>query len=107
MKLKLYTKEEILNVVEFNFTGDNENFVKCDQESKYLPIFIFNVFSECFEKSEPLFEIFGQTKYNSRKIVPLKNQLLKKLREIEEIHSVDVFRVYISQSFMGEDLLSN
>ncbi|MDX9854812.1 MAG: hypothetical protein RBS81_13605, partial [Tenuifilaceae bacterium] len=76
MKLGLMTRDECIDFVEFNITGDGENYNKCDPESLFLNMNLFNIFASCFERSNHLFEIPGQNMYNVRKIVPLQNELL-------------------------------
>jgi len=105
MKLGLMTKDECIDFIEFNTTGDNDNFNKCDPESWYLDSNIFNVFAGCFERSNYLFEFIGHTKYNSRKIVPLQNELKENLSKVWEISNVDEFKQFITGVFLGRDLL--
>ena len=94
MRIELFSSE-YLNIVEINTTGDNENYIKGDSESKYLQGEVFNIFTKCFENSNKLYEFFGATKYNSRKIVPLKNELLDKLKSFEAINNLDEFHDHL------------
>ncbi|MFW5944555.1 MAG: hypothetical protein ACOCTU_04790, partial [Bacteroidota bacterium] len=73
---------DYLNIVELNTTGDNEHYIKGDSESSYLQSEVFNLFINCFENSNQLYEFYGATKYDLRKIVPLKNELEKKLNTL-------------------------
>ena len=104
MRIELFSSE-YLNIVEINTTGDNENYIKGDSESKYLQGEVFNLFTKCFENSNKLYEFFGATKYNSRKIVPLKNELLEKLESFEAINSLDEFHDHLSQVFLGQEFI--
>ena len=76
MKIEVYDANN-LNFVEMNITGDNDNYLRCDRESKYLDSDVFNLFVNCFESANKLYDYFGPTKYNSRKIIPLRNELIK------------------------------
>lgn len=105
MKLGLITKDECIDFVEFNITGDTENYNKCDQESLYLNGNVFNIFAGCFEKSNHLFEFIGQTMYNSRKIIPLRNALDENLGKLVVIETIDEFKKYVTKIFLGRDLL--
>jgi len=104
MRIELFGAE-YLNIVELNTTGDNENYIKGDSESKYLESEVFNLFAHCFEEANKLYEFFGATKYNSRKIVPLHNTLKKKLDALEHINTLDEFDEHIAQIFLGEEFL--
>ncbi|HOP03761.1 MAG TPA: hypothetical protein PL017_04025 [Tenuifilaceae bacterium] len=105
MKLGMMTKDECVDFVEFNITGDNENYNKCDPESFYLNSNVFNIYAGCFERSNHLFEFIGQTKYNSRKIVPLKNELEENHQSLTKIQSLGEFKEYVTGIFLGRDLL--
>lgn len=104
MKLEIYDSKE-LNFVEFNITGDNENFLRCDPESKYMDSIVFNIFAPCFENANKLYDYFGGTKYNSRKIIPLRNELRAHLEMLEKVKSIDEFIRIVSRKFLGKDFL--
>ncbi len=104
MKIELFDAE-YLNIVELNITGDNENYIKGDSESKYLESTVFNLFANCFEKANKLYEFFGATKYNSRNIVPLRNELKNKLELMNKIESFEMFVDFIDSIFLGADFL--
>lgn len=105
MKLGIMSKDECVDFVEFNITGDNENYNKCDPESFYLNANVFNIYAGCFERSNHLFEFIGQTKYNSRKIIPLKNELEDNLYKLNSINTLSEFKTYVTGIFLGRDLL--
>lgn len=105
MKIELLPKDKCLNFVEFNITGDNENYNKCDAESMYLDSDIFNLFTHCFERSNQLYEYFGQTRYNSKNIIPLRNELLKNREGLNKINSCGSFLQYIDGIFLGEGFI--
>ena len=46
MRIELFSSE-YLNIVEINTTGDNENYIKGDSESKYVESEVFNLFANC------------------------------------------------------------
>jgi hypothetical protein len=104
MRIELFNSD-YLNIVELNTTGDNDNYVKGDSESKYVEGEVFNLFTTCFENAETLYEFFGSTKYNSRKIVPLRNELLTKLESLEKIESLDDFQNHLDQVFLGQEFI--
>jgi hypothetical protein len=104
MRIELYSSE-YLNIVELNTTGDNENYIKGDSESKYAQSEVFNLFASCFENANKLYEFFGETKYNSRKIVPLRNELMNKLKALEEIKSLEDFNNHLNQVFLGQEFI--
>ena len=105
MRIELYSSE-YLNIVELNTTGDNENYIKGDSESKYAQSEVFNLFANCFENANKLYEFFGETKYNSRKIVPLRNELINKLEALEAINSLEDFQNYLNQVFLGQEFIA-
>ncbi|HAN19446.1 MAG: hypothetical protein A2X13_02105 [Bacteroidetes bacterium GWC2_33_15] len=104
MRIEIFDSE-YLNIVELNTTGDDENYVKGDSESKFIESEVFNIFTNCFENANKLYEYFGATKYNSRKIVPLRNELKKKLEEFETIDTIQAFHAHIEQIFLGGDFI--
>jgi hypothetical protein len=105
MNIELHTSD-LLNFVEFNITGDNDNYHRCDVESRYLESSVFYLFQPCFENANPTFDYFSGTKYNVRKIIVLRNDLLTNLRRFEEVISVQAFRDLISSRFMGLEFLA-
>ncbi len=105
MKLGLMTKDECIDFFEFNITGDNDNYNKCDPDSLYLNSSVFNIYASCFEQSNYLFEFIGQTKYNSRKLIPLRNELQENLDRLMAIKTLDEFKAYVTNIFLGRDLL--
>ncbi|MDX9695283.1 MAG: hypothetical protein RBT49_05790 [Bacteroidales bacterium] len=104
MRIELFDSD-YLNIVELNTTGDDENYVKGDSESKFVEGEVFNIFTCCFENANKLYEFFGATKYNVRKIVPLKNELTKNLEALSKIDSLELFTNHIDQIFLGADFI--
>lgn len=104
MRIELFSSE-YLNIVEINTTGDNDNYIKGDSESKYIESEVFNLFANCFENANKLYEFFGATKYNSRKIVPLRNELNTKLETYVSIKSFEDFQKYLDQVFLGQEFV--
>jgi hypothetical protein len=104
MKIEIYGSKS-LNFVELNTTGDNDTYVRCDPESKYLDSIVFNIFVPCFENANKLFDFFGSTKYNSRKIIPLRNELINNLEVFKKVSSIETFIVTVSRKLLGKDFL--
>ena len=104
MRIELYGSEK-LNFVEFNTTGDNDNYESIDSESKFLDSEVFNIFISCFENSNKLFDYFGPTKYNSRRIIPLKNELTVHLERLQCINNIDDFLSFIGDIFLGNNFI--
>lgn len=99
------TKDECIKFVEFNITGDGENYRNCDDESLYLHNNLFSIFAPCFQRSNHLFDYIGQTKYNSRQFIALKNELAQSLDKLLSVSNLDEFKEYVSNIFLGNDLL--
>jgi len=104
MRFNLYDNKQ-LNFVELNNTGTDSQYVKCDPESKFVDSVVFNLFSECFEKANSLYEYYGPSKFNSRYIVPLRNQLLTNLTYLERVNSLSEFQSYINGKILGKEFL--
>jgi hypothetical protein len=104
MKLEIYDAQS-LNFVELNYTGGNDTYIRCDKESKYIDSIVFNIFSQCFENANKLYEYYGPTKYNARKIIPLRNELLNYLKQLETIQSSDDFSEIIGSHFLGNEFI--
>jgi hypothetical protein len=104
MRIELFSSD-YLNIVELNTTGDNENYIKGDSESKYVEREVFNLFTNCFENANNLYEFFGATKYNTRNIVPLRNELLAKQEALESIKSLKDFQSHLDQVFLGQEFV--
>ena len=96
---------DYLNIVELNTTGDNEHYTKGDSESSYMQSEVFNLFIKCFENSNQLYEFYGATKYDIRKIVPLRNELEKKLETLQSINNLHEFKAHIEGIFLGNEFL--
>ena len=106
MNIKLFDSG-YLNFVEFNITGDNDNYNRCDQESLYLDTEVFNIFQNCFESAVHTFDYFGGTRFNSRNIIVLRNELNACLDQYNSITSVKEFITFIDNKFMGSGFLSS
>ena len=104
MKISLFDHTE-LNFVELNITGTEEDYNKLDPESRFVDTVVFNLFTKCFEKSNHLYEYYEATKYNTRFIIPLRNNLLTHLTKLEQIGSLADFQDFISQNFLGKEFL--
>lgn len=104
MRFELYGANE-LNFVEFNITGNPDLFKQCDKDSFYMDSEIFNLFSECFEHSNNLYDYFGPTKYTTRNIVVLLNELQTAYSTIGKIKSYNQFLNYASDKFMGSNFV--
>jgi hypothetical protein len=104
MKLAIYDSKE-LNFVELNYTGGNDTYIRCDKESKYVDSIVFNIFAPCFENANKLYEYFGPTKFNARKIIPLRNELILHCEKLESIKTLRDFNDQISSHFLGRDFI--
>jgi hypothetical protein len=104
MRLEIYDSKN-LNFVELNCTGTDEEYIKCDPESKFLDTDIFNLYVDCFEKANNLYEYYEPTKFNARYIVPLRNRLLTNLTLLEQIKSYSEFQDNITSKVHGKDFL--
>lgn len=96
---------EYLNFVEFNITGDNDNYHRCDPESKYLDTEVFNLFQNCFENASKTYDYFSGTRYNSRTIIVLRNELSASLEAFEQISTAEAFKDFVESRFMGSDFI--
>ena len=104
MKLSIYRHKE-LNFVELNLTGTDENYNKLDAESRYIDSVVFNLFTACFEKSNTLYEYYDATRYNTRYIIPLRNQLLIHLVKIQKLKTLSEFQSFLDEKVFGKDFL--
>jgi hypothetical protein len=104
MKLEIFDYNN-LNFVEINTSGDNENYSKCHHTSKYIHSEVFNLFTECFEKSNNLYEYYGPTKFNARQIVPLRNELQANLQNLKRINNRELFIEFIGTIFLGKTFI--
>ena len=104
MKIEFFSADN-LNFVELNITGDNINYRRCDSESKYLDSTVFNLFACCFENANKLYDYFSPTKYNSRKIIPLRNELIKTIEAFNSVKSKDEFLKVISDRSFGREFM--
>ncbi|KPK79632.1 MAG: hypothetical protein AMS27_17825 [Bacteroides sp. SM23_62_1] len=104
MRLELYGSKD-LNFVELNITGTEDQYVKCDPESQYIDSIVFNLFADCFEKANNLYEYYEPTKFNARYIVPLRNRLLTNLAILENIKSLPEFQDHIGLKVHCKDFL--
>lgn len=104
MKFEIYDQKS-LNFVELNTTGTNFQYVKCDPESKYIDTPLFNLFADSFEKANRLYECYGETKFNTRYIIPLRNRLLINLTILEKIQTLEDFQKHINSKVQGKEFL--
>jgi len=104
MRFNLYNNKQ-LNFVELNISGTNSKYVTCDPESKFMDSVVFNLFAECFEKANEMYEYYGPTKFNARYIVPLRNRLLTSLTELDRLRLLNDFQDYTGQKVMGKEFL--
>lgn len=104
MKFEIYDSQSF-DFVELNTTGDNDNYIRCDPESKFMDGIIFDIFVPCFENANKLFDFFGSTKYNSRKIIPLRNELIKNLEAFRKVKSIEEFIDIVAPKLLGKDFL--
>lgn len=96
---------DYLNFVEFNITGDNDDFHRCNSESKYLDTEVFSLFQNCFENASKTYDFFAGTRYNSRTIIILRNELASTLESLHSISTPDAFTAFINSRFLGKDFL--
>jgi hypothetical protein len=104
MRLSFFSLDE-LNFVEFNITGDNLNCQRLSAESYYLESEIFNIFVSCFELSNDLYEYFEPTKFNARKIVILRNELMNFLEKFSQINQQIDFLSFLNDTFLGKSFI--
>ncbi|MFW6222297.1 MAG: hypothetical protein ACOC3T_01665 [Bacteroidota bacterium] len=104
MRLEIYDVNK-LNFVELNVVGDNDNYLPLDENSKFIDAEVFNLFTDAFENANKLYEYFGPTKYNSRKIVPLRNALISTVESFKKIQSKTDFIEHIGNIFLGKEFI--
>lgn len=104
MKFSLYRHKD-LNFVELNVTGTEETYNKCDPESRYIDSVAFNLFTRSFEKANRLYDYFIPTRYNTRYIIPLRNNLMTQLASLEQLRTLEEFREFIDRQVLGKDFL--
>lgn len=101
MRLEFFGIDK-LNFVEFNITGDDVNFSRLNNESRFINSSVFNLFIHCFEQSNDLYDYFEPTKYNARKIVVLRNALIANLDKLNEIKNKGQFLAFINNFLLGK-----
>jgi hypothetical protein len=104
MKLSIYSHKE-LNFVELNLTGTDKNYNKLDAESRYIDSVVFNLFTTCFEKANKLYEYYDATRYNTRYIIPLRNQLLTHLVSLQRLKTLSEFQAFLDEKVFGKEFL--
>jgi hypothetical protein len=104
MRLEIYGANN-LNFVEFNITGDLDALQRCDKDSLYMDTELFNLFTDCFEKSNNLYDYFGPTKYNTRNIVVLLNNLEANISKIGRIDSYEGIVDFVGSKFLGANFV--
>ena len=104
MKLTIYDYKE-LNFVELNYTGGNDTYIRCDKESKYIDSVVFNLFDPCFEAANKLYEYYGPTKYNARRIIPLRNELINHMDSLKALKSAKDFSDHVNLHFLGKEFM--
>lgn len=102
----LLPKDDVVDFVEFNITGDASDYNRCDNDSLYLRSSVFNIFGSCFERSNHLFDFVVPCKYNARQFIPLLNELSAILNELLAINNVEQFRKYFNRGFVGEEFIN-
>ena len=105
MRLEFFGIDE-LNFVEFNTTSDDMNFYRLNGESKFINSEVFNLFAHCFEESNELYEYYEPTKFNARKIVVLRNNLVANYEKLCAIKNQNDFVMFIDSIFMGKAFLT-
>jgi hypothetical protein len=101
MKLGFFRIDK-LNFVEFNITGDDLNYHRLNEESYFLASEVFNLFAHCFERSNELYEYYEPSKYNARKIVVLRNELLSNHKLLSNITTESDFICHLENIFLGK-----
>lgn len=104
MRLELYNSKD-LNFVELNITGGNDTLNRCDKESRFIDSIVFNLFWPCFDNANKLYEYYGPTKYNARKIIPLRNELIIHRDGLIDLESYSAFEEFVSSHFLGREFL--
>ncbi len=104
MKISLYNHKQF-NLVEFNVTGTEDAYNKIDPESHYMDSVVFNIFTDCFEKANQLYEYYDATKYNPVYIISLRNNLMTHLTSLKQIQTLTNFQEFISGKLQGKDFL--
>jgi hypothetical protein len=66
---------------------------------------VFNLFTQCFEKANQLYDYFIPTKYNTRFIIPLRNNLLTHITKLEQLKTLAEFQDFISGKVLGKEFL--
>ena len=92
--------------MELNVTGTEEACNKCDPESRYLDSVVFNLFARCFEKANQLYDYFIPTRYNTRYIIPLRNNLMTHLARLEQIRPLEEFRIFLNEQVLGKEFIN-
>ena len=75
--------------IEFNISGTPEKIKHWAASSKYLEIYVFDLFIDIFDKNTDDNSYYGPTKYKTEQVVLIKNDFEKRAQELAKLLTID------------------
>jgi len=106
MDFELKNKNEIVGTcwIEFNISGTASKYYHGADNSKYLQEYAYNLFTDIFEQYTDKFNYYGPTQFETEQLVKIKQVLIKRFNEIEELTTVQDLINYSEETINSPNL---
>ncbi len=106
MDIKILKNIRCGRYVQFDISGDMEQYTFWHNESSYLYEPIYGIFADCFEACAERFIYYGPTLFTISQLVQLRQALEIKQRVFVEIETPEEFISRIFEVELGENFLT-
>ena len=90
MDFSLKNKSDISGThwIEFNVSGTATEYTHWADNSKYLDEYAFNFYTDLFEKATNDFNYYGNTKFDNKQLIKLKQEVENRVKTFDDLHSL-------------------
>src|ERR1044071_8641278 len=90
MDFSLKNKSDISGThwIEFNVSGTATNYTHWADNSKYLDEYVYNFYTDIFEKATSDFNYYGDTKFDKEQLIKLRHEIENRVNILDDLHSL-------------------
>ncbi len=88
-RLKNISDIEGTHWIEFNISGTSDNYKHWESDSKFLDEYVYNLFTDIFERHTLKFNYYSNTMYDISQLTQIKKDIINRIHEFSSGETLD------------------
>lgn len=93
--------------IEFNVSGTSTDYTHWADNSKYLEEYVYNFYTDIFEKSADDFNYYGNTKFDRKQLIKLKQEIEDRVNTFKDLHTLQDIIAFSKKTSYALNLVQN